>query len=98
MKYLLVFVVLVVAWAVWRSGRADRGGDGGENQGAQRGDRAGRPQVAPDKTAGDAAQPVRMLACLHCGTHVPHTEAVQGERGAYCGKPHLLASEPGSRA
>ena len=35
-----------------------------------------------------------MLACRHCGVHVPQHEAVQGRLGAYCSRAHQQASEP----
>ncbi len=40
--------------------------------------------------------PVRMVACLHCGTHLPETDAVAGSRGAYCSRDHLRREEPSS--
>jgi uncharacterized protein len=50
------------------------------------------------KPAGDAqrVEPRRrdavtqdMVACAHCGVHLPHAEAVRGRRAVYCGQEHL---------
>lgn len=38
--------------------------------------------------------PVRMVACRHCGTHLPETEAIAGSRGVYCSQAHRLKEEP----
>ncbi len=39
------------------------------------------------------AAPQEMLACLHCGTHLPAVEAINGQRGVYCSQDHRLAAE-----
>lgn len=39
-------------------------------------------------------QPVDMVACAHCGTHLPATEAVRGQRGPYCSTEHRDRAEP----
>ena len=31
----------------------------------------------------------RMIACLHCGLHVPESEAVQDDGRAFCCREHL---------
>jgi uncharacterized protein len=36
-----------------------------------------------------------MVACLHCGTHLPESEAVKGRHGAYCCDEHRQLSESG---
>ena len=33
-----------------------------------------------------------MVACLHCGLHLPHSEAVAGTRGPYCSAAHRSAA------
>ncbi len=30
-----------------------------------------------------------MVACAHCGLHLPRPEALAGQRGAYCSDDHL---------
>jgi uncharacterized protein len=34
------------------------------------------------------APPANMAVCLHCGIHLPHDEAVTGEKGLYCSTEH----------
>jgi uncharacterized protein len=29
-----------------------------------------------------------MVPCLHCGTHVPEVDAIQGTQGVYCSLAH----------
>jgi len=36
--------------------------------------------------------PQDMVACLHCGLHLPHSEAVAGTRGPYCSAAHRSAA------
>ena len=72
MKYLLVLLVLLFAFWIWRNNR--------------RAEVADRTAQRPDKPAG--TKPVTMVACRVCGTHLPHTEAVQGRQGLYCGHEH----------
>lgn len=72
MKYLLVLAVVGVAFWIWRNNRR-----------AEAADRAAQRRPAPTP-----AKPVTMVACRVCGTHLPHTEAVQGHRGAYCSAEH----------
>lgn len=33
-----------------------------------------------------------MVACAHCGIHLPKREAVQGARGIYCSTEHRAAA------
>lgn len=72
MKYLLVLAVVVVAIWVWRNNR--------------RADATER--TAQRATPRAPANPVTMVACRVCGTHLPHTEAVQGRQGVYCSAEH----------
>lgn len=77
MKYLLlVLVVGVVLFLMF--GRQRKGSGGGQ---------ADRP-ASPRQAAG--ASP--MLACAHCGVHLPRDEAVQDAVGrAFCSEAHRLA-------
>ena len=43
------------------------------------------------------ALPVNMMACRHCGTHLPETESVKGARGPYCSAEHRQLDEPAPR-
>lgn len=55
--------------------------------------RARVPKVRRAAQAGKATmQP--MVPCLHCGVHLPSTEAIQGRTGAYCSSAHRQAVEP----
>ena len=37
--------------------------------------------------------PQDMTRCAHCGIHLPHDEAVRGEKGLYCSAEHRLAAQ-----
>ena len=78
MKFLLVLVVLVVAvlWMVARPSRRK------VPPGVQ-------PPAAPPKVQPGAAA---MLACAHCGVHLPSQEALfDGSGKPFCGAEHRLA-------
>ncbi len=81
MKYLLVLAVVLVAIYIWRNNRR-LGNDGGTGK-------PGRPAGKPRKPTG----PTVMVACPHCGTHLPETEAIKGRDGAYCSDEHRRLSE-----
>lgn len=34
-----------------------------------------------------------MIACKHCGLHLPETEALKGQRGMYCSLAHRHQQE-----
>ncbi len=78
MKYLLVLlVVLVVAWMLLRRRE---------------------PPAAPPKEGATAdgkrapAAPQPMLACAHCGMHLPQAEAQMDAAGRpFCSEAHRLA-------
>ena len=79
MKYLLVLlVVLVVAWMLLR----------------RRDPPPGRPKDGPQDGAKTAATgaPQQMLACAHCGVHLPQAEAQMDAAGRpFCSDAHRLA-------
>jgi uncharacterized protein len=78
MKYLLLIAVLVVGACVLFFRRADRKAAPPGSKRAQRG-------------AGGGAPPT-MLACSHCGVHLPRDEALEGSDGqAYCSEAHRVA-------
>ena len=37
--------------------------------------------------------PSLMVPCAHCGTHIPQSDVIQGERGVYCSTAHRQAHE-----
>ncbi len=39
--------------------------------------------------------PVVMVACQHCGTHLPQGDTVQGALGPYCSADHRRLKEGG---
>lgn len=82
MKYLLVLlVVLAGAWMLLR--------------------RRDKPAPPPDQQASPPARPAQpkqragaqpMVACSHCGVHLPQAEAASDAAGRrYCSEAHLLA-------
>lgn len=79
MKYLLLIVVVVfVLWLMF--GRSRR-----QDQVARR----QAPKAGPQPPA---AAPAPMLACAHCGVHLPKADALFDAAGhPYCGEPHRLA-------
>ncbi len=40
-----------------------------------------------------AAAPASMVACAHCGLHLPTDEALPGRQGSYCSAAHRQARE-----
>lgn len=78
MKYLVLLLVFFgFAW-YWRHNREQ----------TLREKRPPKPK-APDKSAA----PQSMLACAHCGTHIPEEEAIVGTKGAYCSQAHRAQRE-----
>lgn len=52
--------------------------------------RASGGQAGADK-AGKGA-PLKMVACAHCGVHLPQSDALVDAGGRhYCGEPHRVA-------
>ncbi len=73
MKYLLVLAVVIVAFYVWRNNR--------------RVERQARETATPPPRPAPG-QPIAMVACRACGTHLPPNEAVTGRQGSYCSAEH----------
>jgi len=82
MKYLLVLVVVLVAVHIWRKNRREA-----LEEEARRQPPPPRPVPAP----------VAMVACRHCGTHLPRADAVEGTLGLYCSTEHHRLNEPAPR-
>ena len=58
--------------------------------------RNARAQNAKAKAArkqAAAEAPVDVVACAHCGLHLPLQDAVQGKAGLYCDARHCAAAE-----
>ena len=49
-------------------------------------------QAVRKATAAAGAVPV--VACAHCGVHLPAGDALTGDRGVYCSAAHRQAQEP----
>lgn len=58
--------------------------------------RAGRGRAARSKPQGPPPGET-MVACVHCGVHLPRSEALPGRGGLYCGEAHRLAHERSPR-
>jgi uncharacterized protein len=54
-----------------------------------------RSQPRPPPPSGTANLPVVMVACRHCGTHLPQGDTVQGSLGPYCSADHRRLKEGG---
>ena len=54
--------------------------------------RRSRTPSAPPAPPPPASPTQDMCACLHCGVHLPRSEAVQGQRGLYCSTSHRSAA------
>ena len=74
MKYLVLLVVLVLAYGWWRSQR--RAQMRSHTDAARQG--ATRPLAAPQD----------MVACAHCGVHIPQAEALMMGSQSYCSAEH----------
>ncbi|GIK11293.1 MAG: hypothetical protein BroJett001_33590 [Chloroflexota bacterium] len=48
-------------------------------------------QRAASRRTGDSSRPKaseRMVACAHCGVHLPESEALEGNGGRFCCEEH----------
>lgn len=53
-----------------------------------------RQQRRPHRPPSDSISgPQTMVACTHCGVHVPEADVVQGQQGAYCSEAHRQRHE-----
>jgi uncharacterized protein len=48
---------------------------------------------SPNPAPGPAREPQAMLACAHCGLHLPRDEALPGRGGVFCSEAHRAAYE-----
>jgi uncharacterized protein len=81
---LLIFVAVIVGVAMWLLKGRRKGSASDDGAAARNG------QSGPQKGEKDGS--TEMLACAHCGVHLPRPDAsfdVQGR--AYCSEAHRLA-------
>jgi uncharacterized protein len=48
-----------------------------------------REPVARDRPSSPPPDPTRMVACRHCGLHLPQADAIADAQGHYCSVEHL---------
>jgi uncharacterized protein len=76
MLRVLILVAVVVGLVAW----------------LMRGRRAELPERRAQGGAGGKGEPATMVACAHCGVHLPRPEATFDAEGrSYCGEAHRLA-------
>lgn len=73
MNKLLIFVLIMVAVYWVRRGLSKPAAGSGDSRAAG---------------ADRKAEPEKMLACVHCGIHVPESEGVLDDRDFYCCAEH----------
>jgi uncharacterized protein len=58
--------------------------------------RASRDAQRSIKSQSKPAEPatVEMVACAHCGVHIPAQDAITGNKGVYCRVAHRQQMEP----
>jgi uncharacterized protein len=85
-KYLLLLIVVVAVLWLMRLGRSGSGQQ-------ERADAS--PAPAPKQGAAPRVQEI--VACVHCGVHLPRNEALPGPGGLYCSEAHrqLHGRSPG---
>jgi uncharacterized protein len=73
MKFLFWFLIVWLVWRGWRNVRRLKA----------------RRAAAQEVQASSSVEPDWMVACAHCGLHVPRAEALVDEAGfAYCSEAH----------
>ena len=74
----LLVVVFLIVWLV-RGGRPGRA--------------APPTPSSPPPPANASAVPDTIVACAHCGLHLPKADALPGRGGVFCGEAHRSAFE-----
>lgn len=78
--FLLLGLFLLVVWLM-RGGRRSRP------------TRADPPPMSAEASAAHPPGREEMVACVHCGMHLPQSEAVAAPAGWFCGQAHRIAHE-----
>ena len=55
------------------------------------------PPSGTAKPEGESS-PTEMVACAHCGIHLPRAEAVSGQKSLYCSTEHRSAAQDSNPA
>jgi uncharacterized protein len=55
--------------------------------------RSRRPAKPTEAPKTPSTTPPNMVACVHCGLHLPQEEAVTGTKGLYCSTEHRAAAQ-----
>lgn len=85
MRNLLVFVlVLIGIFYVRRALRRSDGRRGGGGAAPGGADTSERETARPERTV----EVEQMVACAHCGLHVPESEGIRGVGGIFCSEAH----------
>ena len=59
---------------------------------AWRRSRSSAAPPTPPTPSSPTSPPQDMCVCLHCGVHLPRSEALQGQLGPYCSTSHRSAA------
>lgn len=82
--FLLLAVFFVVVWLVRR--------------GLRRVPPSTPPQAPVAPPAGAPSASESIVACMHCGLHLPQSEAVESAAGWFCDDAHRLAHDIDARS
>lgn len=75
---LLIAAVLLLVWML---------------RGIGRGGRKEPPPAGGAARRTDALETTAMVACAHCGVHLPSSDAVEARGLHFCGEPHRIEFE-----
>jgi len=83
LKFLLFLLALLFGVWLWRRNRLNDLKQGSHKKDGQQTPQAQSPSVN---------QPRPMLACKHCGVHMPESDMFNGKQGVYCTPAHCQAA------
>ena len=95
MKF-VILLLLIVGLAWWTFGRRKPSSDDAEqpDDGSQVSKKKSAPAGKAKKAnqTAETAEPQPMLACVHCGVHLPQADAVlDAQARPFCSEAHRLA-------